>query len=594
MLTRLNDSKHHLASVVTLVSGIVLLMTVVLFSPLIDVRAAGRDLFTQAVASGEITLSPEAGGNLSELLDAASSGTTLSGSTAAAITSPTDVLERLLPVAGLLAIVAGALGIYRPEWGPTLRWLTVLAGMLGLVYYAAVFGVLSRTMLLDLAGHTSVMFYVALVACMGLLAQAFIKRPGEEQAESVRRLIGPANGGMSLNQNVAMALDAIWVNKMRSGLTMLGIIIGVMAIVSLLSIGQGAQASVTDTITGAGSNVLSVSGVTPAVLTMDDVEVLKSSLTNVEYIDPTYYETTIVRTDMETKSIRVNGVTADYADAEDIVMDIGRFVNQADLDRRGQVAVLGPDVAETLFDNVNPIGRTVTINGNPFEVIGVLEAQGTNFGQSPDEQIFVPLTTAQRNLFDTSVVGTSAKRVSNIRIHAIDTDSVGRVKQTVEVVLRAAHDLDVDEDNDFSIFDSQILLDAASTVTSTFTLLLGAVASVSLVVGGIGIMNISLVSVAERTKEIGLRKAIGARKSHILQQFLIETVVMSFVGGILGVISGVAVAGIIQASDVFSVSVTPESIMLGLASSIAIGIFFGVYPAQRAASLQPIEALRTE
>ncbi|HEX2618517.1 MAG TPA: FtsX-like permease family protein, partial [Phototrophicaceae bacterium] len=260
---------------------------------------------------------------------------------------------------------------------------------------------------------------------------------------------------------------------------------------------------------------------------------------------------------------------------------------------KSRVVVLGKAAADDLFGGLNPVERDVRIDGTRFKVVGVLGEQDGGFGNDPNRQVYVPLTTAYRNLFNVKT-NSGENRVSSIVIDVENGDVVDQVKADVEALLRKEHKLKTDEDNDFSIVDQQQLLSIASSITGILTVLLGAIASISLLVGGIGIMNIMLVSVTERTKEIGLRKAIGARRAHILQQFLIETVFLSLLGGFIGVLLGVGIAALVDTSGLLTTTVTWDSIALGLGFSAIIGIFFGVYPANQAAALQPIEALRYE
>ena len=275
-------------------------------------------------------------------------------------------------------------------------------------------------------------------------------------------------------------------------------------------------------------------------------------------------------------------------------LDLGRFFNQTEYDSKERVVVLGSDVATELFGNLDPLGTEVRVENRTYTVVGVLAEQDSGFGGSANGQVYVPLTTGFRYLFSARSVVGSDYLVNSITVSAVDSDQVDSIVSQIEELLRSRHDLAVDEDDDFVVSNQQQLLETFSAVSGTLTVMLGAIASVSLLVGGIGIMNISLVSVTERTKEIGLRKALGARRMQILQQFLIETVVLSTMGGILGVLAGVGVAVLVNNSGLMTAVVAPESILLGLGFSVAVGIFFGVYPANRAASLHPIEALRYE
>jgi putative ABC transport system permease protein len=290
----------------------------------------------------------------------------------------------------------------------------------------------------------------------------------------------------------------------------------------------------------------------------------------------------------------VVGTTPDYAIVRNLELSEGRFFDQDEYDGKSRVVVLGSGVVEEIFPYSDPLGSTVRIGSRTYEVVGVLAEQDSGTGGSANEQVYLPLSTGYRTLFTSrGVVGTEYQ-VSSIQISAEDPDQVSLIVAEITDLLRARHALDLEDDDDFMITNQQDLLESLSEVSGTLTVLLAAIASVSLLVGGIGIMNISLVSVTERTKEIGLRKALGARRFQILQQFLIETVVLSTLGGVIGVLAGVGVALLVNNSGALNAVVAPESILLGLGFSVAVGVFFGVYPANRAASLHPIEALRYE
>jgi putative ABC transport system permease protein len=416
--------------------------------------------------------------------------------------------------------------------------------------------------------------------------------------------------GLSLSQNLSVAIDALMANKMRSALTMLGIVIGVAAVVSMLAVGRGASASVTDQITATGLDLLTISpgasndtGGPPGAgggnsnartLTYNDALAIENSIDGIYAVLPQYNQSMDVRSDAERIQTTVRGVTEDYADVRNIEIEIGSYFTETAYNTNGRVAVLGQRASEDLFGGLNPIGRDIRIDGVRFEVIGVLEEQDGGFGSDPNLEIHIPLTTGYRQLFDARRAGSSDDLVTSIVIGVNNTDDIPAITEAMTALLRREHRLAIDEDDDFSILNQQSLLDTASQITGIFTVLLGAIAGVSLLVGGIGIMNIMLVSVTERTKEIGLRKALGARRGHISQQFFIETIFLSVLGGILGVLTGIGIAQIVNASGVLAAVITWDSIALGLGFSAIVGIFFGVYPANRAAALEPIEALRYE
>jgi putative ABC transport system permease protein len=369
----------------------------------------------------------------------------------------------------------------------------------------------------------------------------------------------------------------------------------VMSVVSLISIGQGAQTAVTEQIQGAGVNLLFVMSAGGAQnLTFEDAQAIERQVSGINAVLPQFSQNLRVRSDTGNISTSIIGVPARYAEITNLDIQIGRFVSQEDYDRRSRVAVLGTGAVEELFGGLNPLGRSVRIGSQRFEVIGVLDEQDTGFGADANLNIYVPLSTGYRNLYNARAAGSTDNRVSNIRISVIDINDTATVTAQIDRILRDRHRIELGEDDDFAVIDQQQLLEIAGQVTGILTVLLGAIAGVSLVVGGIGIMNISLVSVTERTKEIGLRKAIGARRSHILQQFLIETTVLSTLGGVIGILLGVGIAALVNSSGLLTATITLDSILLGLGFSVLVGIFFGVYPATRAASLPPIEALRYE
>jgi putative ABC transport system permease protein len=396
--------------------------------------------------------------------------------------------------------------------------------------------------------------------------------------------------------------SALTANKVRTGLTMLGIIIGIASVIAMISIGQGAQSSIQASIQSIGSNLLMVmpgAERTPGVqvntgrgsaktLTYADATAIGASVTGVNAVAPelsSRYQVTAKGTNTNTS---VDGVTATYLTVKNVEIDSGTFITDQNNKALSKVAVLGPSVRDDLFGvDSDPVGQVIRINGMEFKIVGVTKAKGgTGFG-SQDDMIFIPLVTAQRFLAGDDYVST-------INIQAESADVMTQVQTDITELLLTRHKIKDTTLADFNIMNQSDIVATASSVTSTFTILLAAVAGISLVVGGIGIMNMMLTTVTERTKEIGLRKAIGAKSKDINLQFLIEAVSMTFVGGFIGVALGWGVGAIISYLGIIQTSISLMSVLLAFGVSAAIGIVFGYYPARRAAKLNPIDALRYE
>ncbi|TLS49034.1 FtsX-like permease family protein [Paenibacillus antri] len=388
---------------------------------------------------------------------------------------------------------------------------------------------------------------------------------------------------MNFSQGFKMAFKSILGNKMRSLLTMLGIIIGVAAVIALVAIGQGATKQVTEQVQGLGTNLLTVNilgrGGT-STLAYEQATSL-GELEGVEYAAPYNTNNGTVRYGTDSVSVSVVGTNAQYADVRDYEVSAGRFVSQIDLDFYQKIAVLGSATAVDLFGFADPIGEYVQINGTRFKVVGVLAEKGDSSQGSNDELVGVPLTTAERVF--------QSRGVRNVYIQVESADAVDRTAALLEAELAGMFRNNADS---YRVFNQQDVLDTVSSVTDTLSLALGGIAGISLLVGGIGIMNIMLVSVTERTREIGIRKAIGAKKRDILMQFLIEAITLSGLGGLLGVGVGlgvgIAVSSALNMDAVFSY----ENIALAFGFSVVIGIAFGLFPANKAAGLKPIDALR--
>jgi putative ABC transport system permease protein len=412
---------------------------------------------------------------------------------------------------------------------------------------------------------------------------------------------------MLFSENFKIALRALRANKMRSVLTILGIVIGVATVVALLSIGKGASASITDQIENGGSNLLTISpgkiqvglpslGQSRQTSRMyySDYQTLERLLaTDVSAVVPVYQASYMVKFGDESFTANISGVVAEHKDIRSFTMAGGRFITDGDNKSGALTAVLGDQIARDLFGSLYPVGKTISINGVKFQVVGVLEAKGSSLG-SPDELIFIPIETGYKKLFGDSAAYNGKKTVNSILVSVLDSDKTDEISARAEFILRRSHNIATADESDFNVLSQSDTLETLNTVTQTLTIFLGAIAGISLLVGGIGIMNIMLVSVTERTKEIGLRKAVGATRNQILTQFLIETITLSLLGGILGILLGVGIASAFSVSGLIASVITADSIMLAFTFSLIIGVFFGIYPAFRAANLHPMVALRYE
>jgi len=408
---------------------------------------------------------------------------------------------------------------------------------------------------------------------------------------------------MNLIQSIREAIESLSANKLRAALTILGIVIGVAAVIAMLAVGSGAQDTILGSISGIGTNLLFVfqgnfqqDVANEQPLTLGDAQAFSDvfQAPHIEAIAPTISQTLTIVYEGEQTQSEISGVTSEYENVRNYGLLEGEFINDEHVNGRASVALIGPEVADKLFDRREFItGETIRIEGQPFRVIGVLEPKGGGSFGSQDNVILIPITTARARL-----IKRERDHVDVIFVQAIDAASVPLASQEISQILRTRHRTELGAD-DFTVFTQEDFLSVAGTITNVFTIFLGGIAAISLLVGGIGIMNIMLVSVTERTKEIGLRKAVGARKKDILMQFLTESVLLSLFGGIIGIIFGwiiSAVVGRIAAASgtPFSPVVGLDAILLATLFSSAVGLFFGIYPANRAASLEPVEALRYE
>ena len=414
---------------------------------------------------------------------------------------------------------------------------------------------------------------------------------------------------MKILEGMRLAFRALTANKLRAALTMLGIIIGVGAVITLMSAGEGVSVYIEEQFQGMGSNLLfvmpgSMDGSGPpgmrtsaAELTNGDVDALRDPVRapDVAGISPEQFRTTSVATAKRDTVVQVMGVTPAFSGVRNWSVEMGVFFDQEDMNSRARVALLGKTVVEEIFpDNPYPLEQSIKINGVPFRVIGILEEKGGSQMGDEDNTVLVPLTTAQTRLFP-SRSRAGEYKVSVIIIQAVSEDRIDAASEQIAAILRERHNIDFSDEDDFSIISQADIVSVFGQITGVLTTFLGAIAGISLLVGGIGIMNIMLVSVTERTREIGLRKAVGARRRDILWQFLIEAMLLSLVGGIVGIGLGALGAEIISALiDDFHAVVSPQAVVLATTFSAAVGLFFGIYPARRASLLNPIDALRYE
>ena len=396
---------------------------------------------------------------------------------------------------------------------------------------------------------------------------------------------------------IKVALKSLLANKLRTFLAMLGIIIGVGSVISMLAIGAGAQKQVMERIASMGTNLLIVHpaqrglrGVmsdTSQRLKLEDAKAILEKVPGVFQVAPVVRASSQIKYFNKNIKTNVIGSSMTYFPIRNYIIEKGRPFAEDEVDRMARIAVIGPTTSENLFGEKSPVGEKVKIKGINFSIVGVTKAKGSQGWRNPDDQVTVPYTTAMKQLFGLDYI-------QEIDIQAEDNAVLGKIQKESTVILRRQHGLVEAMPDDFHFHNQAEIVETASEVTRTFTFLLGGIACISLIVGGIGIMNIMLVTVTERTREIGVRKAIGAKNRDILLQFLIEAIILSCLGGIIGVTIGISAAQMIEKWTQFVTVAKLSSILLALSFSAAVGIFFGYYPARRAAQLDPIEALRYE
>jgi putative ABC transport system permease protein len=409
---------------------------------------------------------------------------------------------------------------------------------------------------------------------------------------------------MNALQIVRVALRSLVANKLRSGLTILGMVIGVGAVIALVAAGAGAQAQVTERFRSLGSNLLVISpgtrsfrGVSQGAasaqsLTDGDVEAMARLARSVSTIAPEYSSRAQVVYGSKNTQTSVVGITPEYLSVRNWKVARGRFIDDLDLANQAKVAVLGATAVEDLFGQtlIDPLDKMVKIDRQSYLIVGIMASKGIGGFQNLDDQAFIPLSTAQ-----VKFGGAGNTSLQAINVQVVAADKIDRAKAELASILRSRHGLSPNQSDDFTIQDQTQIVEMVEQTAETFTVLLGSIAAISLVVGGIGIMNIMLVSVTERTREVGIRKAVGAKRRDILAQFLAEAVVLSLLGGVIGILLGYGGAQVVTPLlGGTRALVTPQSVFMALSVSIGVGLFFGIYPANRAAGLKPIEALRYE
>ena len=394
-----------------------------------------------------------------------------------------------------------------------------------------------------------------------------------------------------------MAIRSLISHKLRTFLTALGIIIGVASVISMISIGEGARQQTLSTISKFGTNIITikpgnkksrhVSTGKVDTLMLKDATFIEQNVPLITGVAAQVYRSAQLKFRNKNTNTTVRGTGKNYRRLANFEMQKGRYFNQQEINVAKRVCVLGATVVKNLFAEANPLGETIKVDGKNFMVIGMTEPKGALSWFDPDDQIFIPVSTAQKRVF-------GMNHIQSIDVQASKIEDLELIKEDITQLLRIRHNIANGKENDFYVQNSSQWLNSWGDAAKTFTYLLGGIAAISLMVGGIGIMNIMLVSVTERTREIGIRKAIGAKKKEILEQFLIESVLISFLGGGAGVLLGIGISEIVSNIGEWETIVSTQSILLAFGFSVGIGIFFGFYPANKAANMNPIEALRYE